>query len=87
MLGSLAALVFRLRGPDLAPTLDETLQVPGLAPAAAAHARTAFVTGLHVAAAVASVLHIVLGLVALRWLSPAPARPGSRPATARTEVI
>ncbi|MFI7106805.1 MFS transporter [Nonomuraea sp. NPDC050227] len=65
LLGSLAALVFRLRGPDLAPTLDETLQLPALVPAAAAQAEAAFVAGLHVAAAVAGVLHVVLGVVAL----------------------
>ncbi|MGW4403612.1 MFS transporter [Nonomuraea sp. NPDC004702] len=65
LLGSLAALVFRLRGPDLAPTLDETLQLPALVPAAAAQAESAFVAGLHVAAAVAGVLHVVLGVVAL----------------------
>ncbi|MEU1387208.1 MULTISPECIES: MFS transporter [unclassified Nonomuraea] len=65
LLGSLAALVFRLQGPDLAPTLDETLQLPALVPAAAAQAGTAFVAGLHVAAAVAGALHVVLGVVAL----------------------
>ncbi|MFI7422457.1 MFS transporter [Nonomuraea sp. NPDC049684] len=75
LLGSLAALVFRLRGPDLAPTLDETLQLPDLVPAAAAQAGTAFVAGLHVAAGVAGVLHVVLGVVALLR---APVRPGGR---------
>ncbi|YCK38447.1 MFS transporter [Actinomadura sp. ATCC 39365] len=65
LLGSLAALVFRLQGPDLAPTLDETLQLPALVPAAAAQAETAFVAGLHVAAAVAGALHVVLGVVGL----------------------
>ncbi|MFI6922275.1 MFS transporter [Nonomuraea spiralis] len=68
LLGSLAALVFRLQGPDLAPTLDETLQLPGLAPAMAAEARTAFVAGLRVVAAVAGVLHLALGVFALRRL-------------------
>jgi DHA2 family multidrug resistance protein-like MFS transporter len=68
LLGSLAALVFRLHGPDLAPTLDETLQLEDLAPAMAEEAKTAFVTGLHVAAAVGSVLHMALGLLALRWI-------------------
>ncbi|WP_031167382.1 MFS transporter [Streptosporangium roseum] len=68
LLGSLAALVFRLQGPDLAPTLDGTLQLPDLAPAAVVEAKTAFVTGLHVVAAVAVVLHMALGVLALRWL-------------------
>jgi DHA2 family multidrug resistance protein-like MFS transporter len=68
LLGSLAALIFRLQGPDLAPTLDETLQLPDRAPATIESAKTAFVTGLHVAAAVASLLHLALGILALRWL-------------------
>jgi DHA2 family multidrug resistance protein-like MFS transporter len=68
LLGSLAAVVFRLGGPDLAPTLDETLQLPGLVPALAEEAKTAFVTGLHAAAAVASLLHVALGLLAGRWI-------------------
>jgi DHA2 family multidrug resistance protein-like MFS transporter len=71
LLGSLAALVFRLQGPDLAPTLDGTLQLPELAPAAAEQAKSAFVTGLHAATAVASVLHAALGVLALRWI-PGP---------------
>ncbi len=68
LLGSLAALIFRLQGPELAPTLDETLQLPELAAPVVEDARAAFVTGLHVAAAVASLLHLALGIVALRWL-------------------
>lgn len=39
-----------------------------LAPAAVHDAKAAFVTGLHAAAVVASVLHAALGTVALRWL-------------------
>ncbi|MFC7792766.1 MFS transporter [Streptomyces cinereoruber] len=68
LIGSLAALLFRLQGPDLAPTLDETLRLPGLTTAAITDAKSAFVTGLHAAAAVAGLLHVVLGLLALRSL-------------------
>ncbi|KAB2350365.1 MFS transporter [Actinomadura rudentiformis] len=68
LLGSLAALIFRIQGPDLAPTLDETLQLPDLAPAVVAEARAAFITGLHTVAAVAGLLHAALGILALRWL-------------------
>lgn len=68
ILGSLAALVFRLQGPDLAPTLDETLRVPDVVPTAVREARSAFVTGLHAAVVVASLSHAALGAVALRWL-------------------
>jgi DHA2 family multidrug resistance protein-like MFS transporter len=80
LLGSLAALIFRLQGPDLAATLDETLQRPGSAPAIVMNAKAAFVTGLHVAAAVASLLHVALGTLALRWLP----RSGLEPAPATT---
>lgn len=68
LLGSLAALIFRLRGPDLAPTLGETLQLPGLPATVIVEAKTAFVTGLHVAAAAACVLHVALGVLTLRRL-------------------
>ncbi|MBH1938802.1 MFS transporter [Streptomyces sp. AV19] len=66
LLGSLAALVFRLEGPDLAGTLDETLRIPGLAPAVIGEAKAAFVTALHAAAVIAGILHAALGAFALR---------------------
>ncbi|MFC7977697.1 MFS transporter [Streptomyces cinereoruber] len=88
LIGSLAALLFRLQGPDLAPTLDETLRLPGLTTAAITDAKSAFVTGLHAAAAVAGLLHVVLGLLALRSLpgtgrrsGPGPCSPGRRRST------
>ncbi|MFD0201731.1 MULTISPECIES: MFS transporter [Saccharothrix] len=71
VLGSLAAALFRLQGPDLAPTLDSTLHLPGLAAAVVTDAKSAFLTGLHIAAATAGLLHLALGLLALRWLSRA----------------
>jgi DHA2 family multidrug resistance protein-like MFS transporter len=73
LLGSLAALLFRLQGPDLAGTLDETLNLPGLAPALADAAKSSFVTGLHVAVAVAAALHAGLGAFSVRHL-PKPAK-------------
>jgi DHA2 family multidrug resistance protein-like MFS transporter len=76
ILGSLAALVFRLQGPDLAPTLDETLQ---LGSATAEDAKGAFVTGLHVAVAAAALLHVALGALALRWLPRSAAAVRSDP--------
>lgn len=66
LLGSLVALIFRLQGPDLADTLNETLRLPGLAPAAAGDAKAAFVTGLHAAALAAGILHGALGAYAHR---------------------
>ncbi|RMI36220.1 MFS transporter [Streptomyces triticirhizae] len=71
LLGSLAALVFRLQGPELAPTLDETPHLPGLASAVVEDARSAFVDGLRVVALAAGLLHAVLGVLALRWLPKA----------------
>ncbi|QLE71148.1 MFS transporter [Streptomyces rectiverticillatus] len=68
LLGSLAALIFRLQGPDLAGTLTETLQVPGLTAAVIGDAKSAFVTGLHAAAVIAAILHAALGAFALRHL-------------------
>ncbi|MFE6615505.1 MFS transporter [Amycolatopsis sp. NPDC057786] len=70
LMGSLAALVFRLVGPDLAPTLGETLDI---APTTALDAKEAFVAGLHAAVAVLSLLHVGLGILALRWL-PQPSK-------------
>lgn len=75
LLGSLAALIFRLHVPDLADTLDETLQIPDLAPAVMGNAKTAFVNGLHAAAVTAGILHGALGVLALRWI------PGTLPST------
>ncbi|WP_344592595.1 MFS transporter [Actinomadura vinacea] len=68
LLGSLATLIFRLQGPDLAGTLNETLQIQGLAPAVIGDAKTAFVLGLHTAVLIAGILHGALGALTLRWL-------------------
>ncbi|OKJ73535.1 permease [Streptomyces sp. TSRI0107] len=68
LLGSLAAAVFRLTGPDVAGTLDETLAEPGLTAATVARAEDAFVDGLHAAIGVASLLCLALGVLALRWV-------------------
>lgn len=67
LLGSTAALVFRLVGPDVAPTLDETLMT-GPGTTVDAQAKAAFLAGMHVAMAVAAVLCAALGAIALRWI-------------------
>ncbi|MFF4219252.1 MFS transporter [Streptomyces nondiastaticus] len=74
LLGSLAALIFRLQGPGLAGTLNETLRIPGLGTAVIGDAKAAFVTGLHAAAAIAGLLHAALGAFALRHLPRASTR-------------
>ncbi|MFF8594433.1 MFS transporter [Streptomyces sp. NPDC015220] len=68
LLGSLAAVCFRLLGPDLAGTLPETLERPGVSAAAVEDAKDAFVSGMHVAVAVASLLSLGLGWLAVRWV-------------------
>ncbi|MGW2600224.1 MFS transporter [Streptomyces klenkii] len=77
LLGSLAALIFRLQGPGVAGTLNETLDLPNLTAAVIDDAKTAFVTGLHITAAIAGILHAALGTFALRSAPVArPLRPG-----------
>ena len=49
LLGSLATLHFRIHGPGVAGTLDETLDQPGLAYQSLNQAQEAFLTGMHVA--------------------------------------
>lgn len=68
LLGAAAALVFRLVGPDVAGTLNETLTVPGVSGAMADSARAAFLSGMHVAVVFGSVLSFTLGLLILRLL-------------------
>nr|WP_244513265.1 MULTISPECIES: MFS transporter [unclassified Ensifer] len=68
LLGSLAALSFRLFGPGVAGTLNETLDHPGLASETILQAKEAFVAGLHVAAGVGGLSLLALGIVAWLWL-------------------
>ncbi|MFC4054144.1 MFS transporter [Actinomadura syzygii] len=82
LLGSLATLVFRLQGPDLAATLPETLHLPGLSPTAEADAKRAFTTGLHVTAIVAALLHAALGAVTLRRVPRPATDPAAQPVPA-----
>jgi len=68
LLGSLAALSFRLLGPGVAGTLNETLDHQGLAPETVVQAKEAFLAGLHVAAGSAGLLTLMIGVVAWLWL-------------------
>lgn len=68
LLGSLAALSFRLLGPGVAGTLDETLDHAGITPQAAEQAREAFVAGMHIVVGVSGLLTLVTGIVAWLWL-------------------
>ncbi len=68
LLGSLAALSFRLLGPGVAGTLNETLDHAGIAPETVAQAKEAFLTGLHIAVGVGGLLTLIVGIVAWVWL-------------------
>lgn len=68
LLGSLATLSFRLFGPGVAGTLDETLDQPGLAHQSLIQAQEAFLTGMHVAIGTGGLLTLAVGMVAWLWL-------------------
>ncbi|MFC4337017.1 MFS transporter [Salininema proteolyticum] len=68
LLGSTAALVFRLVGPDVAPTLGETLAADGVASAVADQAKQAFMTGMHASIGLAVILCAATGILALYWI-------------------
>ncbi|WP_025029263.1 MFS transporter [Nitratireductor aquibiodomus] len=68
LLGSLAALSFRLLGPGVAGTLNETLGHAGIAPEIAAQAKDAFLIGLHIAVGIGGLLTLIVGIVAWLWL-------------------
>nr|WP_262524167.1 MFS transporter [Agrobacterium tumefaciens] len=68
LLGSVAALVFRLNGPGLAGTLNETLDYPGIDREAVMQANGAFVAGLHTAMGIAAAIMLLVGLLAILWL-------------------
>ena len=68
VLGSLAALWFRLEGPDIAGTLNETLDTSGLTIETIVQAQNAFLTGMHIVVAVAGSLTLAAALLAAFWL-------------------
>ncbi|AGC43492.1 EmrB/QacA family drug resistance transporter [Myxococcus stipitatus DSM 14675] len=68
LLGSVAAICFRLYGPGVAGTLNETLAHASLTPELALQARQAFLTGLHVAAGIGGTMMLLLGILSWRWL-------------------
>lgn len=68
LLGSSAALSFRLLGPGVAGTLNETLDHAGIAPEAAVQAKEAFLAGLHIAVGVGGLLTLIAGIIAWLWL-------------------
>lgn len=68
LLGSLAALSFRLLGPGVAGTLNETLDQSGLASETFMQAKEAFLTGLHIAVGTGGLLTLAGGIITWLWL-------------------
>lgn len=68
LLGSVTALIFRLYGPGVAGTLNETLDYPGIEPGEILQANEAFVAGLHASMGIAAATMLLVGLLAIRWL-------------------
>lgn len=68
LLGALSALSFRLLGPGVAGTLNETIEHASITADAIVQAKEAFVTGLHIAVAVGGMATLIVGMLAWRWL-------------------
>lgn len=68
VLGSLAAFCFRVSGPNLAGTLNETLDYPNISFELITQAKLAFVDGMHIAVVVASILTLTVGVLAICWI-------------------
>ncbi|TFH89664.1 MFS transporter [Vibrio ouci] len=68
VLGSLAAMSFRLTGPGISGTLNETLMVPAIGADTIALAQTAYLDGMHLALGVAGTMTLLVGLLAMAWV-------------------
>lgn len=68
ILGSVAALGFRLYGPGVAGTLNETLDQASLGADTIAQAKEAFLAGMHVALGIAGLLTLIVAILAIVWL-------------------
>ncbi len=68
LLGSLAALVFRLSGPGIAGTLNETLGHADVTAQAVMQAKAAFLLGLHLAATIGGLLTLLVAITVWAWL-------------------
>ncbi|AOE86171.1 MFS transporter [Pseudomonas sp. TCU-HL1] len=68
VLGSVAALWFRLYGPGVAGTLNETLDQTLISPETIQHANDAFLAGMHTALGIAGLLTFIVAVLAIVWL-------------------
>lgn len=68
ILGSLAAFHFRIYGPDIAGTFNETLIKAAQSAEVIDEARKTFVDGMHIALGVGGSIILTLGVLAIFWL-------------------
>lgn len=68
LLGSLMTVVFRASYPGPETGIGEVIDGPGIGSTAFESARSAFLDGFHVVAAVAALICIALGVLAARWI-------------------
>jgi DHA2 family multidrug resistance protein-like MFS transporter len=68
VLGSVAALWFRLYGPGVAGTLNETLDHASISPEMIQQAKEAYLAGMHTALGIAGLLTLTVALLAIVWL-------------------
>lgn len=71
LLGSLAAFYFRLSGPNIAGTLNETLNHSELSADLIKQAQQAFIGGMHLAIVVASILTLIVAMLVIIWVPKA----------------
>jgi MFS transporter, DHA2 family, multidrug resistance protein len=68
VLGSVAALWFRLYGPGVAGTLNESLDYASISPEMVTQAKEAFLAGMHTALGIAGLLTFLVAVLAVIWL-------------------
>lgn len=68
VLGSVAALLFRLSGPGFAGTLNESLDHPAITVDTVIQAKEAFLAGMHAAIAIAGLMTFAAAVLAILWL-------------------
>ncbi|GAB4086251.1 MFS transporter [Myceligenerans cantabricum] len=85
LLGSLLTVVFRMTFPGDATGIAEFIEESGTTSPAFATAQAAFLDGYHVVAALAGIICVALGLLAVRWI-PRDAGAQDDPAASQQSV-
>lgn len=68
LLGSLAALIFRLSGPGVTGTLNKTFNHASITVQVVIQAKEAFLSGLHLAVGLGGIITLMVGVAAWLWL-------------------